>query len=406
MTDQALPADVKSTATRNIALLSASQAIVGSNQAVVISVAALAGATLAPDPGLATLPVTAMVIGLALTASPATFTIHKLGRRNGFILGAALAILGGLLAGVAVWLASFLLFCAALAFIGASAAFGQQYRFAAADSVPAELKGRAISFVMLGGVLAGFLGPRFAYIAKDWIPDHEFAGSFFIPALLATLAIVILMFTRLAPTAKQLPDAPKGRSLGQLIRAPEINIPILSAMASYALMTFVMVAAPLAMVYVCGHPVEAAAGAIQWHIVAMFAPSFITGSLIKRLGAHLVTGLGLVLIIACAGVALSGISVTQFNIALILLGVGWNFGFIGSTALLTSAYKPEEAARAQGLNEQLVFGVMAIASIGSGLMLQLIGWEAINMLVIPIAAATIVLLAWGEYRQRRMFAAN
>ncbi len=402
MATEALPADVKSTATRNIALLSASQAIVGSNQAVVISVAALAGATLAPDPSLATMPVTAMVIGLALTASPATFTIHRLGRRNGFILGAALAIFGGLAAGSAVTLSSFILFCLALMFIGASAAFGQQYRFAAADSVPAELKGRAISFVMLGGVLAGFLGPRFAYLAKDWVPDHEFAGSFFIPALLASLAIVILMFTRLAPTARQLPDAPKGRSLGELIRAPEIFVPIVSATSSYALMTFVMVAAPLAMVYVCGHPVEAATGAIQWHIVAMFAPSFITGALIRRLGAHLVTGLGLILILGCAATALNGISIMHFDIALILLGVGWNFGFIGSTALLTSAYRPEEAARAQGLNEQLVFGVMAVASIGSGLLLQLIGWEAINLMVIPIATGAILLLAWGEYQQRRL----
>lgn len=402
MSDQALPEKVESTATRNIALLSAGQAIVGSNQAVVISVAALTGATLAPDPSLATLPTTAMVIGLALTASPATFAIHRLGRRNGFILGASLAIFGGLAAVTAVSLSSFILFCASLMFIGASAAFGQQYRFAAADSVPPDLKSRAISFVMLGGVLAGFIGPRLAGMGRYWIEGHEFAGSFIVPAILASMAIVILMFTRLAPTAKQLPDAPKGRSLSELLRSPDIFVPIITGMASYALMTFVMVAAPLAMVYVCGHSVESATNAIQWHIVAMFAPSFITGALIKRLGAHLVSGLGLVLILGCAGVALSGISVHHFEIAMILLGVGWNFGFIGSTALLTSAYQPEEAARAQGLNEQLVFGTMAIASIGSGLLLQLIGWEAINLMVIPIATAIILLLAWGDFRRRRM----
>lgn len=402
MTDQSLPNEVKSNATRNIALLSASQAIVGSNQAVVMSVAALAGSTLAPDPSLATVPTTAMIIGLALTAAPATFSIYRLGRRNGFILGASLAILGGLAASYAMWLGSFFMFSAALILIGSSAAFGQQYRFAAADSVPLELKSRAISFVMLGGVVAGFIGPNLAAAGRFWIEDHEYVGSFLVPAILASIAIVVLLFTRLAPTVKHEAGAPKGRSLGQLVRAPEIFVPVLSGMASYALMTFVMVAAPLAMVHVCGHPVESATTAIQWHIVAMFAPSFVTGSLIKRLGPHLVTGLGLVLILICAAVALNGITEWHFYIALILLGVGWNFGFIGSTALLTTAYRPEEAARAQGLNEQLVFGTMAVASIGSGVLLQLIGWESINVMVIPIATAAIALLAWGEYRGRRI----
>lgn len=405
MTDQTLPEEVKSTATRNIALLSASQAIVGSNQAVVISVAALAGSTLAPDPKLATLPTTAMIIGLALTAAPATYTIYKLGRRNGFILGAALAILGGLVASGAMWLGSFFVFSAALVLVGASAAFGQQYRFAAADSVPGDLKSRAISFVMLGGVVAGFIGPNLAAAGRFWFEGHEYAGSFLVPSILATVAIVILLFTRLAPTPKPKEGDPAGRSLTQLVRAPEIFVPIISGMASYALMTFVMVAAPLAMVHICGHPVESATTAIQWHIVSMFAPSFITGSLIKRLGPHLVTGMGLVLILICAAVALNGITEMHFYIALILLGVGWNFGFIGSTALLTSAYRPEEAARAQGLNEQLVFGTMAVASIGSGVLLQLIGWESINVMVIPIATGVIALLAWSEYRSRQIRAA-
>jgi len=396
-----VPAEVRRAATRNISLLSATQAIVGSNQAVVMAVGALTGAILAPDPALATVPTSAMVIGLALTAGPATFTIHRLGRRNGFIVGASLAIIGGLAASYAVFLGSFVGFCIALAFLGGSAAFGQQYRFAAADSVPQALKARAISFVLLGGVLAGFLGPRLAYVARNWIEGHEYAGSFIITAILATIAIAILMFTRLAPTAAHDPEGPVGRSWGELLKDPDIVVPMISGMASYALMTFVMVAAPLAMVHVCGHPVESATNAIQWHIVAMFAPSFVTGSLIKRFGPHIVTGLGLFLILICAVIALSGITEWHFYAALVLLGVGWNFGFIGSTSLLTMSYRPEEAARAQGLNEQLVFGTMAIASIGSGALLQWVGWESINVLVIPIATFAMALLGWSDLRRRR-----
>ncbi len=387
---------------RNISLLAIAQAITGSNQALIAAVGALAGATLAPTPALATVPITAQIVGLALTTIPATYTIHRIGRRNGFVLGATLAIAGGLVASYALVIGSFLLFCAGLVFVGASAAFGQQYRFAAADSVPEAFKARAISFVLLGGILAGFFGPRLSFIAKDWIGGSEFAGSFLVISVLACIAIVVLWFTRLAPIAKADPHQSSGRSLAQLMRSPEIFVPVLSGMATYALMTFVMVAAPLAMVLVCGHPVETATTAIQWHVVAMFAPSFITGHIINKIGAHLTAGLGLFLILLSALVALNGLSEWHFYSGLVLLGIGWNFGFIGSTTLLTRAYSEVEAARAQGLNEQLVFGTMAVASIGSGVLLQLIGWQAVNILVIPVATAAIALLAWGDYRTRRL----
>ncbi len=386
---------------RNIALLSMSQALNGSSQGIVMSVGALAGVILAPDPVLATLPATIMIIGLALTAIPATMAIDRLGPKHGFMLGAALAFVGGLSASYAVSVSSFLYFCIALALVGAGAAFAQQYRFAAADSVADQWKARAISFVLLGGVLAGFLGPRLSFIAKDWINGAEFAGSFLMISGLAFVALILLSFTKLAPLAKPQEYESSGRTLGELIKTPAVFVPIISGMATYSLMTFVMIAAPLAMVTVCGHSVETATTAIQWHIVAMFAPSFVTGIIIDKIGAHLTTGIGLFLILLCAAISLNGVSEWHFYIAMILLGVGWNFGFIGSTTLLSKAYSPAEAAKTKGLNEQLVFGSMVLASIGSGALLQLIGWQSVNVLVIPVATATIALLAWGEALHRR-----
>lgn len=390
---------------RNIGLLSAGQALAGSGQAILISVAALTAASMAPDQGLATLPVTLMIIGTALSTGPAAWLIHSWGRKQGFIFGAALAVPATLVAAYAAWLQNFWIFCAALAVFGATAAFAQQYRFAAADSVPEELKSRAISGVLFGGVLAGFIGPPLAAISKDWIPGATFAATYVVMAGLALLAIGVLSFTRLAPTVKDPVARRAGRPLSVLIRTPAIIVPMLGAAISYALMVLVMVAAPLAMVYVCGHTSAEAAFAIQWHVVAMFAPSFVTGTIIRKIGAHLTASIGLLLIIGAAAVNLHGISVLHFNVALVLLGVGWNFGFIASTTMLSTAYRPEEAARVQGLNEQVVFGSMAVASIASGLLLQLIGWQSINILAVPVATAAILMIGWGGLSGRGRAAA-
>lgn len=384
---------------RTIAVLSMSQALSGSNGAIVVAVGGLAAATLAPDRSLATLPVTAMVIGLALSSGIATYLIHRLGRRNGFMLGAAVSLPAGLLAATAIMLHSFVLFAAALFLVGVSNAFSNQYRFAAADSVPQDWKPRAISFVMLGGVLAGFIGPGLGGLTRDVIPNAPFAGAFLTMATLAVVTVLVLSQARLAPTTPP-HKGQGGRTIPQLLRSVDVMIPVIAATTSYALMTLVMVAAPLAMVYVCGLPSIEATTAIQWHVVAMFAPSFITGWIITRLGAALTSALGLALIAAAAITALTGRTVIHFDIALILLGTGWNFGFIAATALLTEAYRPEEAARVQGLNEQLVFGVMAVASVSSGVLLETVGWETINIIALPIAALAILTLAWGDWRKR------
>jgi len=390
---------------RNIGLLALTQATGGASQAIIMAVGALTAATLAPSQSLATVPTTAMIIGVALMAAPATKIIYSVGRRNGFIIGASLGGLAGIFAAIAVMMSSFVLFALALAVVGAGGAFAQQYRFAIADSVPDDTKARAISLVLLGGVAAGFLGPKLSYLAKDWLGGVEFAGSFVVITFLSITAIVLLSLTKLAPVVKVEKGDYKGRSIKEIIRVPEINIPIITGMATYALMTFVMVAAPLAMVHVCGHSAEQATTTIQWHIIAMFAPSLFTGNIINKIGGYATVAIGLVLILGCALINLNGITTLHFDIALILLGVGWNFGFIGSTTLLSQAYRPEEAAKVQGLNEPLVFGTMAVASISSGVLLNTLGWQSINVMVLPIVTATLALLAWGDYRQRKLRAA-
>jgi predicted MFS family arabinose efflux permease len=382
---------------RNIFLLSAGQALAGASSSILISVAALTAASMAPGQGLATVPVSLMIIGTALATGPAAWLIHTWGRREGFIFGAAISVPAALVAALAAWLGNFWLFCAALAVLGASAAFSQQYRFAAADSVPPELKSRAISWVLFGGVLSGFIGPPLAALSKDWIPGATFTATYIVMAVLSVIAIGFLAQSRLAPTITNPEDRKAGRPLSVLLRTPEIVVPMIAAALSYGMMVLVMVAAPLAMVYVCGHSTTDAAFAIQWHVVAMFAPSFVTGSIIQRIGTHLTAAIGFVLIGAAAIVNLSGISVLHFNVSLILLGLGWNFGFVASTAMLATAYRPEEAARVQGLNEQVVFGVNAVVAIASGVMLDTIGWESINVLAIPVAAAAILILGWDQF---------
>lgn len=393
--------DSRSLSIRNIGLLSAVQALGGSNSSIIMSVAALAAINLAPDPSAATLPVTAMIVGLALATSSATLIIYRLGRTRGLMLGASIGIPASLLATMAVIMGNFYLFAAGLFLVGVSGAFMQQVRFAAADSVAPDFKSQAISWVMFGGVAAGFFGPQLSALTRTWIDGAEYAASFLVIAVLSAVSVLVLSATRLAPTHVPGATGDKGRPLSVLLRQPEIVLPMLGAALSYALMTLIMVAAPLAMVHLCGHSPNEAAGAIQWHVVAMFAPSFVTGAIIKRIGAGLVTAIGLLLIIACAAIALNGITVAHFTAALILLGLGWNFGFIGSTTMLATSYRPQEAGRVQAVNEQVVFGSSAIASLSSGFLLQFVGWEAINILAIPVATLTILLLGFGALRQAR-----
>lgn len=310
---------------RNIGLLATAQAIIGSNQAVLGAAASLTAVAMIENKGLATIPVTCMVIGTALATGPSAYLIHSRGRRQGFMIGAALAVPGALLAAFSAWTGNFWLFSIALGLLGATSAFANQYRFAVADSVPMGLKARAISWVMAGGVISGFLGPWLSILTKDLVPGSTFVGTYIAMAGMALLAIGVLGLTRLAPTAAQAAIAKSGRPFRVLLRTADVLVPMAGASASFALMVMVMVAAPLAMVYSCGHTTDEAAFAIQWHIVAMFAPSFVTGAIIGKIGTHLTAALGLLLILGAAIVNLTGISVEHFVISLVLLGVGWNF---------------------------------------------------------------------------------
>ncbi len=388
------------TENKNIGLLSAAQAVVGSQQALIMSVGALVGMSLAPDPTLATLPVTAMVFGLALTAAPATFIIHRLGRTKAFMLGASLAIIAGVLGFLGIILSSFLLFCIALAFGGASAAFGNQYRFAAADSVSAKKKGSAISWVLAGGILAGFIGPALGRWGRELFAGAEYAGSFLALSGVALIGVAILSQTSL-PKAEKPAEKHEKTPFFRLISSPDIFVPIISGIVSYGIMVLIMVAAPLAMVVMSKHSHHDASMAISWHIIFMYAPSIFTAFIISKIGARALTAIGLIIILASVLVSLNGMSLMHFNITMILLGIGWNFGFIGSTALLSQGYRPQDSARAQAMNEQLVFGTMAVTSVTSGILLQTVGWQALNLLAVPVILTSLALLAYGAYYAKK-----
>jgi MFS family permease len=380
-------------ARRNARLLSAAQAIGGAMTSITIATGGLAGFyLLGDDKSLSTLPITTMVLGTACGTVPAALLMRWIGRRGGFLIGAGIGAIGGLSACLAVLSGHFLLFCLATWVTGFSAAFVQQYRFAAADTASVGFRPKAISWVLAGGVLAGIIGPQSIILTRDLFSPVQFAGGFAAQAVLCVLAMGILGFVSI-PKPSIRKGASGGRPLLTILREPRIAIAILCAVSSFALMSLVMTAAPLAMVQ-CGLSQDDAALGIQWHVIAMFGPSFFTGSLVARFGRESITSIGLSLLLAAGIVALLGITVAHFWLALILLGLGWNFGFIGATSMLTDAQRPEERARVQAANDFCVFGVVAMASFSSGKILNGAGWEMVNWMLFPAVGLTIAALAW------------
>jgi MFS family permease len=380
---------------RNIAVLALAQTLGGSNGPVIISLGGLVGLKLSPDPALATLPVSVFNLGLALGTVPAALVMKRFGRRNGYLLGALTGAVAGLIAAIGVYWASFLVFCAGTFAAGLYASYVQSYRFAAADGVSGWMKDVAISAVMTGGLGAAILGPQLVIWTRESIPSIPFAGSFISQACLALLAIPVVMMLRVPlRTDPQTPDAtPSGRPMREILKMPRYLLAVAAGTVSFGLMTFIMTAAPIAMVGM-GHSVENAALGIQWHVLAMFAPSFVTGPLMARFGKERITAIGLAIIAMSAGVALSGIDVMHFWFSLILLGFGWNFGFLGATAMVTDCHTPEERNRVQGTNDFIVFGTVAIASFSSGALLNSSGWATLNWFVLPMVAAMLVPLLW------------
>ncbi len=383
-------------ARRNSYVLALAQAVGGAMMSINVSLGGLVGMyLLAAQSELATVPVTTMIVGLAAGTIPAAMLLERLGRRPGFMLGAVIAGAGGLVAFMAIMQGSFGLFALGTFVTGVAASFVQQYRFVAAETATPAYKSRAIATVLAGGILAGVIGPQTVIWAKDFFLPTAYAGAYLAQAALGIGSLAILAFYKASPLQKRVPKdpaAPKGRPVLVIVRQPKVALAILCAVVSYSIMSLVMTAAPLAML-ACGFTTEDAALGIQWHVIAMFAPSFVTGRLIARFGAETITAIGLVLLGACGVTALLGIALGNFYIALILLGLGWNFGFIGATTMLTEAQRPEERARTQAANEFIMFGVVAVASLSSGILFSAIGWQSINWTIFGLIAGPLILLA-------------
>jgi MFS family permease len=371
---------------RNVGLLAACQAMLFTNNSTLIAINGLAGLALAPTPSLATLPVTCWVAGGALATMPASQYMKKVGRQSGLMRGAAIGILGALICAAAVWGASFWLLCFGALVFGGFNSFGQYYRFVAAEVAPPDFRATAVSLVLAGGLVGGILGPTISRSTVDLV-GPKFTGAYL--ALIAFVLITIAILSRIrVPDLSAAEQAATGRPLSEIARQPKYIVAVTAGAISYGVMNFLMTSTPIAM-RGCGHPYSDAAFVISSHVVAMFAPSFVTGPLIKRFGVIQVMLVGAALNVAAIAMALAGLDVANFWWSLVLLGVGWNFLYIGATALLTETYRPEERAKAQGTNETAIFAMMALSSFSSGLIVTNAGWEKVNYAATPLIAIVV-----------------
>ncbi|QQO33997.1 MFS transporter [Bradyrhizobium diazoefficiens] len=389
----------------NVVRLAAAQALTGANSAVIFATGSIVGATLAPDMSLATVPLSMYVVGLAAGTLPTGAISRRFGRRWAFVIGTGLGTLTGLIGSFAILHASFALFCLATFLGGLYGSVAQSYRFAAADGASAAYRPKAVSWVMAGGVFAGVLGPQLVQWTMDIWSPYLFAFSFLVQAAVALIAMGIVAGVDMPKPA--LADLHGGRPLLTIVTQPRFIAAALCGVISYPMMNLVMTSAPLAM-KLCGLSLSDSNFGIQWHIVAMYGPSFFTGALIARFGAPKVVAAGLLLEAGAAGIGLSGITAMHFWATLIVLGVGWNFSFIGASALVLETHRPQERNKVQAFNDFLVFGMMAIGSFSSGQLLANYGWSAVNMVVFPPVALGLVALSlasWARRRRARLAAA-
>jgi len=383
-----------STSYRNIVLLACCQALLQANASALAALSGLVGYDFVTNKALATLGVTTYVVGSAAASFPMALWTARVGRRRGFMTGAAINIAGCALGAIALWQRSFALFCVATTTMGIYNAVGLQYRFAAAEVAKPGDQARAISLVLAGGVLGGVIGPQ----ATKWSFDlfaTPFLGTFLALAVLALVGLAVQSQVDIALPKLEASHGPR-RPLAHIAAQPVFIVAVLCASIGYGLMNLLMTATPIAMSF-CGHPFSATAMIIEWHVVAMFAPGFVTGSLITRFGALKVIGGGVALIALAIAVALHGVAVSQFFTALVLVGLGWNLMYTGATTLLTESYAPAEKARAQGLNDMIVFATMAVSSLASGVLVSAAGWDAANWAALPVlvvAGLAVMLLAW------------
>ena len=383
----------------NVWRLAAAQALTGANSAVIFATGSIVGASLAPSVSLATVPLSMYVLGLAAGTLPTGAISRAYGRRTAFIIGTFCGTLTGALGAWAILHSSFWLFCGATFLGGLYGAVAQSYRFAAADGASAAFRPKAVSWVMAGGVFAGVLGPQLVQWTMDIWPPYLFAFSFVMQALVALVAMAVLSGVDAPKPAAA--DLHGGRPLLEIARQPRFIAAALCGVIAYPMMNLVMTSAPLAM-KMCGLTVSDSNFGIQWHIVAMYGPSFFTGSLIARFGAPRIVALGLALEAVAAMIGLSGITAPHFWATLFVLGVGWNFAFVGASALVLETHRPQERNKVQAFNDFLVFGMMAIGSFSSGQLLAHYGWNAVNWVVFAGAArpcravAGVICQAAGE----------
>ena len=354
------------------------------------------------DKSLATLPISVMMFGVWFGTLPIGLLSRNLGRRTALQIGTIVGALSGLICCAAVLQNSFPLLLVGTFGCGFYAAGHMTYRFAAADTASESYKPIAISYVLAGGVIAAVIGPSLVIFTKDLWQPYLFAATFAAQAVVAALAGIALTQLKLPPpmTREQIG---RGRPLGEIVRNPKFVVAVFVGVSSYTLMNLVMTSAPLAMVG-CGHSVTDATLGIQWHVLGMYAPSFITGSLIVRYGVNRIVALGLALLFVSAIVGITGLSVAHCWISLTLLGVGWNFAFIGATTIVAQSHRPEERTKVQSLNDFLIFGSMAFGSLVSGMLLATSGWVAVNGVMFPPIVAAAVLLLWLAMRERRQTA--
>jgi predicted MFS family arabinose efflux permease len=389
-------------ARRNVFVLATAQALAGGISTIVVTTGGIVGAMLAPDKGLATVPITVMVLGMWLGTLPTGSLAKNYGRRFALVAGAAVGTVSGLISSIAVLQGSFLLFLLGAFCAGLYGATHQSYRFAAADTASESFRPKAVSWVLAGGVLSAVIGPQLIIFTKDIWPPYLFAATFLGQAVLALLAGLVLLLVKI-PRPAATTSKSGGRPLSEIVRTPRFIIAAICGAVSYGMMNLVMTSAPLAML-ACNHSITDAALGLQWHVLAMFVPSFFTGSLIARFGVERIVILGLSLIFASAVIGIIGISVGHFWTVLVLLGVGWNFSFIGATAMVTQCHAPEERNKVQAFNDFLVFGSMAVGSFSSGQLLDSFGWTAVNQVVLPTVVAATILLLWRILRERRLAA--
>ena len=403
MTDSAyIPDDAR--AKRNVTILVLAQAILGAQMPMIFTIGGLAGQSLATNLCWATLPISLIVLGSMMAATPVSAIMQKYGRRTGFLIGTAAGAIGGAVGAYGLYVASFPIFLLGSFITGIYMSGQGFYRFAAADTASDSFRPKAISYVMAGGLLSAVIGPQLVKVTAESMVI-PFLGTY-----LAVIAVNVvgsgLFFFLDIPTPKPpAHDAPKGRSRMELLKTPAIAVAVICATVSYALMNLVMTSSPLAVVG-CGFETNDAANVVTAHVLAMYAPSFFTGHLIARFGVERIVGLGLLILAGAGAVALMGVELEHFFVALVLLGIGWNFGFIGATTMLAANHGPHERGRMQGMNDFIVFGGVTMASLSSGGLMNCSGgdaqqgWMAVNLAMAPFLVLATGALIWLVMRPR------